>query len=127
MSPPIEALIAKGRRSRAAAQRLSDHGDHDFAVSRAYYAMFYLAEALLLSKSLEFSRHSAVVAAFQQHFVKTGELPAELFESLRAGFERRQTADYSAEAETSAREAADLLRRAGRFVEVAEAYLRRNP
>ena len=35
-----------------------------FAASRAYYAMFYAAEALLQSRGLAFSKHSAVHAAF---------------------------------------------------------------
>ena len=126
MSPRIEALIAKGRRSLAAARRLADAGDDDFAVSRAYYAMFYLAEALLLSLNLEFSRHSAVVTAFQQHFVRPGALGREHYDAFRAGFELRQTADYGVEVITTAREAGDLLRRAEAFVEAAEALLRRS-
>jgi len=47
MNQQIEALVAKGKRSLIAAQRLFELGDYDFAASRAYYAIFYLAEALL--------------------------------------------------------------------------------
>ena len=93
MTPRIDALAAKGRRSLEAARRLESDGHHDFAVSRAYCAMFYLAEALLLTRDLEFSRHSAVLAAFQQHFVRAGTLAAEHYEALRLGFEKRQFAD----------------------------------
>ena len=53
-----------------AAQLLNDQGFHDFATSRAYYAMFYVAEALLLGEGLTFSKHSAVIAAFGKSFVK---------------------------------------------------------
>ena len=72
MSPELEALLNKADRSLAASQRLFEGADYDFAASRAYYAMFYLAEALLLTLRLTFSKHSAVIAAFGQHFVKTG-------------------------------------------------------
>ena len=87
--------------------------------------MFYLAEALLLTRDLEFSRHSAVLAAFQQHFVRPGTLAAEHYEALRLGFERRQFADYGADVTTTAREAEELLRRAQAFIGATEAYLRR--
>jgi len=77
MTAESEALIAKGRRSLAAGRRLFQAGDYDFAASRAYYAMFYLAEALFLSKGLSFGKHAAVIAAFGQQFVKTGIFGAE--------------------------------------------------
>lgn len=46
----IEALLEKAGRSLAAARRLLDEGDADFAASRTYYGYFYVAEALLLSE-----------------------------------------------------------------------------
>ena len=47
MTAELEALIEKGRRSLGAARRLFGEGDYDFAASRTYYAMFYLAEELV--------------------------------------------------------------------------------
>ena len=41
----IASLLAKARRSVKAAERLLQAGDYDFAVSRAYYGMFYVAQA----------------------------------------------------------------------------------
>jgi uncharacterized protein (UPF0332 family) len=37
----IADLLGKARRSIKAAERLLQDGDYDFAVSRAYYGMFY--------------------------------------------------------------------------------------
>lgn len=42
----------------------------ELAVSRAYYAMFYIAEAFILAKGLSFSSHSAVISAFGRNFAK---------------------------------------------------------
>ena len=62
-----------------AAAKLLLGSDHPAcASSRAYYAMFSVAQALLLSKDLSFSKHSAVISAFGQHFAKTGILPRHL-------------------------------------------------
>ena len=90
----IHELLGKARRSLLAAERLLHDGDHDFAVSRAYYAMFYTAQALLLSRDIRRAKHSAVIAAFNEHFVKSGEVPAKLFSLLRDGFEDRAESDY---------------------------------
>src|ERR1017187_10687086 len=49
---------------------------HDGAVSRAYYAMFHVAGALLLSKGMTFSKHSAAISAFgQEHGRPSSALP----------------------------------------------------
>lgn len=46
----------------------------DIAAGRAYYAMFYTAEALLNEKGIQFGKHGNVIAAYGQHFAKTKEL-----------------------------------------------------
>ena len=90
----VRELVAKAERSLAAAERLLEHGDCDFAISRAYYAMFYVTCALLLTRNLRRSKHSAVLAAFNAEFIQSGELPADLFALLRDGFEDRTEGDY---------------------------------
>ena len=60
-------LLHKAQESLAAARLLRQANYYDFAASRAYYGMFYAAEAALLALGLSFSKHSAVVAAFGRH------------------------------------------------------------
>ncbi|MGP1385988.1 MAG: HEPN domain-containing protein [Thainema sp.] len=55
MTSEQQFLITKAERSLEAANQLMQQGFHDFAVSRAYYAMFYVAEALLDQEGLSFS------------------------------------------------------------------------
>jgi uncharacterized protein (UPF0332 family) len=69
----IQALFDKAERSFAAAGRLLEAGDEDFAVSRAYYGYFYVAEAPLLPKDMSFSRHGQVLAQYAQHEATWGE------------------------------------------------------
>ena len=78
-------MVKKARRSIAAANRHLQDGDHDFASSRAYYAAFYSMEAILLTIDLVFSKHSAVISAFNMHFLKTRIFPKE-FSKLIASF-----------------------------------------
>jgi len=78
---------------------LVEEGDYDSAVSRAYYAMFYVAETLLLSKGQAYSKHSGVIAAFGKEFAKTGILPAEFHAHLREASDARNVADYQADSD----------------------------
>ncbi len=52
MKPEQAALLRKAESSLKAARLLASEAYHDFAASRAYYAMFYAAEALLLGAGL---------------------------------------------------------------------------
>ncbi len=63
MKRRTEQLLAKGKDAIEAAELLLKGGKKDFAAGRAYYAMFYVAEALLFEKGLEFRKHAGVHAA----------------------------------------------------------------
>ena len=116
-------LLVGARDSLSAARLLHREGHHGFAASRAYYAMFYVAEAFLLSKGLAFSKHSAVHAAFGEHFVRTGEVPAELHRALIHGMELRLTGDYDYTKEVSPEEAVEQIGNAEHFLEAATRIL----
>lgn len=77
MTPEQQALLDKAQRSLEAAQSLIQQGFYDFAVSRAYHAMFYVAEALLDKEGLSFSSHAAVISAFGQYLACLGKVPTD--------------------------------------------------
>ena len=78
----IEALIEKAERSLKAAKDLFSEEYYDFAISRAYYTMFYCAQALIFTKNLSFSKHSALISAFGKEFIKTGIFPKNFRNTL---------------------------------------------
>lgn len=59
MTPEIKELLERAKLSEKAAANLLRDGFANFAASRAYYSVFYIAQALLLSKGLSFSSHAA--------------------------------------------------------------------
>ncbi len=68
--------------------------DYESFVSRTYYAMFYSAEAVLLTKNLSFSSHKGVISAFGEHFIKTDIFPRDMGKEFNRVFEKRQLGDY---------------------------------
>lgn len=69
------------------------------ATNRLYYACFYSATAALLTKDLQFSKHSALVTFFDKTFIKTGILALEHSRTLHLAFNERQEDDYKPFAE----------------------------
>ena len=93
------------------------------ALNRVYYAAFYAARAVLALRRADSSRHSGVIALFQQHFVKTGIVPEETARVLPRAFTKRQVSDYSDFAETKADEVRALRDDVQRFIGACEAVL----
>lgn len=123
MNEEIEALLKKALDSIKGARLLFDDELYGFAVSRAYYAMFYLVSAVLLTKGLNFSKHQAVVAAFGQHFVKTGIFKHKFHQYLVEAFEQRQIGDYEPMEEITKETAQKSIDRAEEFLVAVRAYL----
>lgn len=121
------ALLKKAYDSLRGAKLLAGDELHDFAASRAYYTMFYVAEALLLGEGLSFSKHTAVIAAFGGRFARTGVVPAEFHRYLIDGQDMRTVGDYSTGPGLTAAQAAEQIARAERFLDQADRLLRTPP
>lgn len=119
MTPEQATLLRKAADSLRAAQVLGKDGLHDFAASRAYYAMFYVAQALLLGQGLSFSSHSAVIAAFGRELAKTNRVPVEFHRFLIEGQDSRNVGDYDIGPGLTAAESGLQIERAARFIELA--------
>ncbi len=124
MNSEEREILNLAARNLQAAELLSKQGYYDIAASRGYYAMFYIAEALLLRRGLHFSKHSAVIAAYGKEFSKTGDLNPKFHEYLVKSQEIRLMGDYN-HAETVKEEKADqILLWAGEFLAAAEDFLK---
>jgi len=93
------------------------------AINRAYYAMFYSVLALLATKRIGTSKHSAIIGVFDREFVKTGVFTRDLSRSLHLAFDRRQTHDYGEMIQPDRQTAEETLAGAKVFVLSIEAYL----
>jgi uncharacterized protein (UPF0332 family) len=106
----------------AAARLLASRGFEAQAVSRAYFAAFFAAEAALLRLGETRSKHSGVVSAFIQLMVRGGRIDEEIGRLLRSLFERRNEADCSP-IDVPLEVADAALRDADRVVSAVETWL----
>jgi uncharacterized protein (UPF0332 family) len=99
-------------------------GDIDFAASRAYYSLFYVASALLLSRGLSFSSHSGVIANFGREFAKPRILAPKFHNYLIDAQDRRNIGDYEIVYTVSDEQAKEMLEWAKEFIQTAETHLK---
>lgn len=119
----VQVLLEKSRKSLAAATTLSKEGFTEAAISRAYYAAFYLAQAALATKDISRSKHSGVIAAFGEHLTKKGPMPQALHKTFLKLYESRVTSDYSVETVPSSDDTKEALEAAREFAKSVEVYL----
>ena len=112
----IEANLERAEASIQAAKDLATGGYYDFVASRAYYAAFYAATALLLCEEMEFSKHSGVIGNIHREFVKTGKLDKRYGKDLNWLFELRGVGDYGATIHVSQQDAEKAIRVAEEFL-----------
>ena len=119
----VKANIERAEQAVNAAKKLLLDGYYDFAASRAYYAVFYAASALLLQEGLEFRKHSGVIAAIHQRFIKTGRMEKEFGKNLNWLFELRSIGDYGVTAHVPAADAEQAINTAMSFLQKARSIL----
>ena len=121
MTLTIEGYLNAATDSLDAAELLLLVGYPGIAASRAYYAMFYVAEAFLLQQEQEYRKHAGVVSAFGRDVAKVGIVPQIFHRYLIDGQTARLLADYRGDPLTAG-EAQLQIDRAREMVTFARQY-----
>ncbi len=75
---------------------------------------------------MSFGKHSAVISAFRQHFIKTGELDVKWSETYQRIMSHRQIGDYDINLRVEKEQAVGDMKDAQAFIEEVEQWLRKN-
>lgn len=123
MKPEAAEHMARGERFLRVARELADLGFGDASASRAYYAMFHAAKAVLLELGIERSSHHGLWAAFGQHVANTGLMDRRYHRECLRAFRVRLRSDYEASPELSERDIEDTRASAEEFVAARRCFL----
>lgn len=123
LTEETEAYLTKARHALEVAERLLAGGDFADAAGKAYYAMFYAAQALLKTHGIDVVKHSAVASMVGRHFAKTGRLDASFHRMLLNARRVRETADYGLFEEISEPAATLTLADSRAFIAAVEGLL----
>lgn len=121
--PESADLLREARQALRAAEALVANGFFGDAVTRAYYAMFYAARALLATKQVYPKTHGGVLRALGLHFVTQGLLSKDLAAAFGVALEARQRADYGSLTAFTRDQTSEIVDSARRFVDRADSLL----
>ena len=119
----IAGYLAKARAKLRVARELLEHREWDDVVSRAYYAAFHAAQAVLLTEGQQADTHRGLVTLFGLLLVRTGKFDKKWGRFLSNLKDDRETGDYEPVSYLDEETARRALVEAEEFVNVVEHYL----
>ena len=121
----VDGYIQKAEKKLEVAERLFKSGDYEDSVSRAYYAVFHAAQALLLTEGEHAESHKGVVTLFGLLFVKTGKFGKNIGKYLANLKDDRESGDYEVFSYIDKETAETALSEAKEFLKEAKLYLKK--
>lgn len=97
---------------------------HFGVVNRAYYAIFYAALAILLTKGLGSSKHAGVLSYFDREFVKIKEVDRKWSKIFHDAFDLRSMGDYAKLTKVNNIQAEKMIQDASEFVSWTKQWLK---
>ena len=120
----IRSSFWKGKRRIANSRASFKKRKFPFLYNRSYYSIFHAIQAVNALDGFDSSKHSGVIAHFNQEYVKTGVFEKEASKIIRNASELREQAYYEDFYEATQGEAVDVFAQASQFISTIEHYLR---
>lgn len=105
------------------AELLMKNESYRQSINRSYYAIFHAVRAVNALDGFDSSKHSGVIAHFNQQYVKTGVFEKEASKIIRSASELREQADYEDFYSATKEEAASVFNGAQGFIDMMGKFL----
>ena len=115
--------LEKSKRNLELARTLLEEEMYSFALNRAYYSAFDAMRAINALDNFDSSKHSGVIAHFNQQHIKTGDFDTSFSSVIRRASRLRERSDYEDFFEPEKEEAERTIKEVGAFIEAVEQYL----
>lgn len=126
---PDQETLCKYRLERSgedlrAAEVNHNAGLYKASINRSYYAIFHAIRAVNSLDGFDASKHSAVIAHFNQFFIHSGEFDCSIYKVIDGAYRIREKCDYSDFYLASKEDSARQLKQAESFLNAVREYLR---
>jgi hypothetical protein len=105
------------------AKALFETGKFKLALNRSYYSIFHGIRAVNVLDEFDSSKHSGVIAHFNQFHVKEGHFPKNASKIIKTASEMREHADYEDFFVASRQDAEEQIQKTVQFLKYIEDYL----
>lgn len=112
----VRASLKLADKALEGAHLLLKKDENRGAISRAYYAIFHAARAILYDKGFTSKSHHGLVSLFGKHVIQQGIMPKEFARILARALDMRQKSDYEVFAHFEENEVGELISDAEKFV-----------
>lgn len=106
------------------AKEVFNSGSYKLALNRSYYAIFHAMRAVNVLDEFDSSKHSGVIAHFNQYHVKTGDFEKIASKIIQNAMEMREHADYEDFFVASKKDAEEQINRAEQFLGYVDVFLK---
>ncbi len=120
----VKIRFERAKEMLGASQVNFDQGELKTSLNRSYYAIFHAMRSVNLISGFDSSKHSGVIAHFNQHYLKTQELDPSLSDIIKKASYCREKSDYDDFYLVSKEEAKEQIESAKLFLDRVEDYLR---
>ena len=100
-------------------------GSYKLALNRSYYSIFHAMRSVNALDGFDSSKHSGVIAHFNQFYVKTGDFSKDASKIIRTAYEMREQADYEDFFIASKQDAEEQIRKAEEFIQYVSDFLKK--
>jgi len=95
------------------------------SVNRSYYCIFHSIRAILALDKFDSKKHSGIISAFRQKYIKTGVFADHFSDIIGNAFEIRNDSDYEDFYLISKSEALQQIENAQSFLKAVKEYVNR--
>ncbi len=114
----------KAQNSFNVAEKLYEDGEYGYSQNRAYYALFDAIRSITAIDGFDSSKHSGVIAHFNQNYVKTGIFKPETSNIIRLASMLREKSDYEDFYEPDPEDTKDIIDSVRGFLEDVSGFLK---
>lgn len=118
-----EYRFTRAEEELGTAELLLRHSNYRSSLNRSYYSIFHAIRAVNALDGFDSSKHSGVIAHFNQEHVKNGDFPKSVSKIISGASELREQADYEDFYTATQGEAETALANAGTFIAAVREYL----
>ncbi len=97
---------------------------YKLALNRSYYSIFHAMRAVNILEEFDSSKHSGVIAHFNQFHVKEGHFPKKASKIIKTASEMREHADYEDFFVAYRQDAEEQIQNAEWFLRAVERHLK---
>ena len=115
--------LEQARECILAAQVNIDANTYKASANRSYYAIFHAMRAILALESFDSKKHSGIISAFHQRFIKPGKIDSRFSKIITGASFTRNKSDYDDFYIASKADVTEQLENAKEFLAVVEKYI----